>query len=114
MNRCFVVLALLLAACGPRRTGSMDSNAAELCVQNETVGYGNVVARAGPIRFDVQPGQEVCKRLAGVGSGFTLTARTTGGGAAGPLAFRRELPSPFGCWLWRLDNSRISTLEPCD
>lgn len=91
-----------------------DPSGLTLCVQNETVGYSNVIARAGPTRFDVLPGREVCKRLNTSQAGIVLQAQTTGGGASGPLAFRSRLPSPFGCWRWRLDNSRVGTLTPCE
>jgi hypothetical protein len=58
----------------------------------------------------------VCKRVTPASLRAELTARTTGGGAAGPLAYRMDLPSTSpGCWLWRLGNSQASQadLSPC-
>ena len=114
MHRSLVVLGVLVAACGTPRPAELGPNALELCVQNETIGYGNVVARAAQTRFDVQPGQQMCKQVNAVGGGVALQAQTTAGGAAGPLSFRRTLTSPFGCWRWVLNNSRATSLAPCD
>ncbi|MBA3969435.1 MAG: hypothetical protein H0X52_04975 [Gemmatimonadetes bacterium] len=114
MRRSLVFLVVLAAACGSRRPGTAEPNVLQLCVQNETVGYGSVTARAGPTRFNVQSGREVCRRLQSIGSGVVLQAQTLGGGAAGPLSFRTTLPSPFGCWRWRLTNTPPTSLVPCD
>ncbi len=113
MSRTLVLLALLLSACGRQRPGAVTPFGLELCVENATVGYGHVIARAGPTRFDVQPGRVVCKRVSATG-GTNLVAPTFSGGAAGPLAFRRRLPGTSGCWHWRLENARVSDLYPCD
>jgi hypothetical protein len=89
----------------------------QLCIQNETVGYGSLVAHAGLIRFDVTSGQEVCKRIAEISSTLDVTAQTLGGGAAGPLSFRASVPAGGArCWRWRLTNAPGSEADliPCD
>jgi hypothetical protein len=119
MRRPILLLPLLLAACWPfggGNTSANDPNALTLCVENGAVGYGNVVARAELTRFDVLPGQTVCKRINPAAARLTLTARTTSGGAAGPLAWSIPLPSTApGCWRWRLGSSAASGLDltPC-
>ena len=113
MTRPLVLLVLLLAACGRQRPGTVSPYESELCVANETVGYGNIIARAGPTRFDVQPGQTECKRIS-IAAGTVLQAASTAGGAAGRLSFRSRLPGTPGCWRWRLDNSGVGTLFPCE
>lgn len=113
MTRLLVVLAIvLLAACGKQRPGSLSPTESELCVANETIGYGNVVARVGTTRFDVQSGRTECKRI-NIAAGTLVQATTTAGGAAGRLAFRARLPGSSGCWLWKLENSGLSSLFPC-
>lgn len=112
-----LLLLLLLGACGSflKRRGTPRSEL-WLCVQNETTGYGNVIARAGLIRFDVMPGREECKRITDEPT-VTLSAVTTSGGIAGPLAFRTTLQTGGArCWRWRLSNSRASAVDltPCD
>ena len=60
-------LALLsAAACGPRRSAEgYDPNAVRMCIENETVGYGNVVAQVQTVRFTVYPGADHRRRVAG-------------------------------------------------
>ena len=118
MHRIALVPLLCLAACGPlvRRGGGEDPQAVRLCVRNDAAGYGNVVARAELVRFDVFPGQEVCKALPRGAPSIALRASTTGGGAAGPLTYAATLQSGgYGCWRWRLGSSRASAgdLTPC-
>ena len=119
MRRCAAVLLLGLGACGPFFRRGDDAPHRErltLCVQNHTVAYGNLIARAGPVRFDVMPGQEVCKPLIGVGPSIDLRAVTTGGGIGGPRRYEERLPvDGYSCWLWRLTDSPASSadLGPC-
>jgi hypothetical protein len=119
MRRSAAAVLLWLTACahGPRTGGaSAVSDQLQLCVQNETVGYGNIVAHAGMVRFDVMPGQQVCKRVPGPGPMIALQATTTGGGAAGPLSYASRLQVGAGrCWTWRLTESPASAydLTPC-
>lgn len=119
MNRATVVLLLGLAGCGPflRHGGGGAPEGLRVCVQNATAGYGNIVAHAGLTRFDVQPGEQVCKSVNGTGPSLRLTAVTTGGGAAGPLSFATTLQvGATSCWRWRLANERASQIDlvPCD
>lgn len=119
MMRSAVVLLLSLAACGPffRKSDAPESAALRLCVRNGTVAYGNIVARAGLVRFDVMPGREVCKRLSTAGPVVQLRAETTGGGSAGPITYEATLQSGnVGCWRWSLSESPASAadLVPCE
>jgi hypothetical protein len=80
------------------------------------VAYGNLVARAGQVRFDVMPGQQVCKPLLGAGGYIQLRAVTTGGGIGGPRRYEERLPiTGYACWIWRLTDSPASSadLGPC-
>lgn len=119
MHRCAAVLLLCLTACGPlfrRGENAADPDRLTLCVRNGTVAYGNIVARAGQVRFDVMPGQQVCKPLIATGPAITLRAVTTGGGLAGPRTYEeRLLGGGWGCWVWRLTDSPASAadLGPC-
>ena len=117
MRRYALLLLLppLLAGCYGRRGGTPE-NALTLCVENATAGYGNVIARAELTRFDVMPGQTVCKRVSPASVRVVLTAATTSGGAAGPLRYSVDLPSTApGCWRWRLGNSQATQADliPC-
>jgi hypothetical protein len=118
MNRIVFVVVLLAAACA-RNRGPDDGPAPEplrLCIRNGTLGYGNVVASAGPVRFTVLEGQEVCKQVNDPGPGIRLTAVTTGGGITGPISFATTLrPAGDRCWRWNLSNAQSSSidLEPC-
>jgi hypothetical protein len=118
MNRLSLALITLsLAGCASIFHRGEGREPMQLCVRNSTVGYGNVVAHAGLIRFDVMPGQEQCKRIAEISGSLTLTARTTAGGTAGPLSYATELnPGGSRCWRWDLDNTRASQVDllPCD
>lgn len=112
-----VLLWLTACASGPRAGGATAvSDQLQLCVQNETVGYGNIVAHAGMVRFDVMPGQQVCKRVPGLGPFIALQATTTGGGATGPISYVSRLQVGTGrCWTWRLTESPASAYDvtPC-
>lgn len=115
----FLALAALAACATARQAGGPDAEDAgglRLCVRNATVGYGNLVARAGLVRIDVLPGEEVCRRLTGPGPTFALRAETTGGGAAGRLSYTATLQAGgSSCWRWRLTNQpgSASDLMPC-
>jgi hypothetical protein len=112
-----VLLWLTACAAGPRTGGATaGSDQLQLCVQNETVGYGNIVAHAGMVRFDVMPGQQVCKRVPGLGPFIALQATTTGGGATGPISYALRLQVGTGrCWTWRLTELPASAYDvtPC-
>lgn len=121
MQRPAFVLLMCLAACGPLFRKGEDENAPPperltLCVENQTVAYGNLVARAGQLRFDVMPGQQECKRVLGYGPALEIRAVTTGGGIAGPRRYSARLPGGVrGCWLWRLTDAPASEIDlgPC-
>jgi hypothetical protein len=117
MMRTAAVLLLCLTACGPlaRGNGEEGPERLTLCVRNETAAYGNIVARANLLRFDVMPGEEVCKPLPSTGT-IPLRASTTAGGASGPLSYAAQLHTGGArCWRWRLTNSPASAadLTPC-
>jgi hypothetical protein len=119
MMRIAALTAIGLAACGPlaRGSGEADDERLRLCVQNATVGYGNIVARAGLTRFNVMPGQEQCRQVTATSIALELRATTTGGGSQGPLSYAERLqPGGSGCWRWRLGNARSSSadLMPCE
>ena len=109
-------VALVAAGC-IRRGGGMDNaNALVVCIENAAAGYGNIVARVELTRYDIMPGQTVCKRVNAATPRARLTAVTMGGGAAGPIRYAMELPSSApGCWRWRLGSSQASQndLIPC-
>ncbi len=113
------VLAWLAACASGAHAGGGDGVAAtslRLCVQNETVGYGNIVARVAAVRFDVMPGREVCKPVPGTGPFIVLRAATTSGGARGPISYASRIQVGAGrCWTWRLTESPASAydLTPC-
>ena len=120
MRRATVSLLLLTAACGgslPRGAQNAAAQPLRVCVQNETVAYGNIVAYAGMTRYDVMSGREVCKRVIASEPTIVLRAQTTAGGAAGPLSYSTRLqPGISSCWRWRLTDSPASSgdLLPCD
>jgi hypothetical protein len=111
------VLLLFLAACGGFRSeGEPNPDALRLCIQNQTAAYGSITARAGLVRYHVQPGEEVCKSITGHGGGsLVLRASTIGGGASGPLSYATTLHGWRGCWRWRLTDAPGSAndLMPC-
>lgn len=116
----WIGVALLIAAgaCGVFRRDADNPSAQRLrlCVQNATVGYGNIVAHADIVRFDVMPGQEVCKMVPASAGSMVLTASTSGGGTTGPLTYSTRLQTGgSGCWRWRLTDSRASAIDatPC-
>lgn len=118
MYRPAAVLLVSLAACGPFFRAS-DEPAREpltLCVENATIAYGNLIVRAGPVRYDVMPGEQVCKPVVGTGPSVELRAVTTGGGIGGPRSYAERLQiGGFQCWRWRLTDSPASSadLGPC-
>lgn len=119
MMRAAVLLLVLFvaAACGPRHPGGQPDPASptRLCVRNEAPAHGNVTARAGLVRFDVLPGQMVCKRVTITGSELRVTARAPGGGLLQPASYSTSLPSGVNtCWRWRIMGSPATTLAPCD
>lgn len=119
MNRLAVIALLGLAACGVfrRENDSPTAQRLRLCVQNATVGYGNITAHADLVRFDIMPGQEVCKMVPATGPSLVLTAQTLGGGTTGPLRYGTRLqPTGPGCWRWRLTDSPASSIDllPCE
>ena len=104
----------LLAACASRGAGGYDPNAVRMCVENNTVGYGNVVAYANSVRFTVYPGEEVCKQVSVPGPGLTIRGGTTSGGGAGPLRFGFTLPASSTCWHWRVSSAPTIDVVSCD
>jgi hypothetical protein len=122
MNRAVALIAAAAAVaggCSSRHHGRTGPGVEPLtlCVQNDAQGYGNVIARAGPIRFDVMPGKEVCKRVPETGPRIELAATSMGGGAAGPLSLGTILyPTGSRCWRWHLTSAQASQSDvtPCD
>ncbi|HEX8245615.1 MAG TPA: hypothetical protein VF541_19035 [Longimicrobium sp.] len=120
MKRIAVAMLLSAAACRslPRNDGARGAaEPLRLCVQNATVAYGNVVAHAGTVRFDVMSGEEICKRVTVPTASMVLRASTTAGGANGPLSFTTSWqPGATPCWTWRLTDAPGSPGEllPCD
>ena len=117
MRRVVALLPLLLAGCwpfgGPGATIGPDDLV--VCVQNDLAAYGNLIARVEGMRYDVMPGATVCRRVNAASPRLALSARTMGGGAAGPLDFTDALPSTGpGCWLWRLGPGRGSNILSLD
>ena len=118
MKRIGVALLIGASACGVFRRDQDNPTAQSLrlCVQNATVGYGNVIARADLVRFDVMPGRQVCKLIAATGASVVLTAESTGGGSNGPLRFATRLNvGGGGCWRWRISDQTASQVDltPC-
>lgn len=118
MHRIIIVSVLALGACLPMRKGENaeeDTGRTRVCVRNSTSGYGSVSAHVGLARYDVMPGQTVCRDALETGGGTQMSARTMGGGANGPLTFRAALPGGSGgCWMWTLDNTaRFDNIRPC-
>lgn len=109
---CLVPLVLL--GCTGNRSGGVD-NSLTLCIENATAGYGNVVARVESARFEVRPGQTLCRRIGTAGNAPRLTASTVGGGISGQLRFRTTLPGGgAGCWRWQLSGRETEgALLPC-
>lgn len=104
---------VVLAACASRPQ-AYDPDAVRMCIENTTVGYGNVVAYASSVRFTVYPGEEVCKQVNPSGAGLPIRAATTSGGAMGPLRFRFNLPAGTYCWHWRVSTSQALDIVSCD
>jgi hypothetical protein len=118
MKQAALVIALCAAACGPREPGEDPGpGGLRLCVENAAPAHGNITARAGLVRFDVLPGQRVCKPVSFSGVDIPLTAITSGGGLTGPLRYAERLrPGGSRCWTWRLTGSPASAANPvpCD
>jgi hypothetical protein len=107
------------AACvrNPRGEAAPAGAPTRLCVRNEAQASGNIVARAGLVRFDVVPGEEVCKQVTPTEPSLVLRAETVGGGANGPVRYANRLQAgSSGCWRWRLTDIPGSALDllPCD
>jgi hypothetical protein len=118
MKRIAVALLIGAGACGVFRRDQDNPTAQSfrLCVQNGTVGYGNITAHADLVRFDVMPGRQVCRLVPAAGPSILLQASTSGGGTAGPLTYANRLTTGAGgCWLWRLTDSPASAVDliPC-
>ena len=123
MIRSTAAVLLLLTACASLGRGNDEEEdeappePLTLCVQNETVAHGNIIARAALVRFDVMPGSEVCKALLATGPAIGLQASTTGGGLAGRQSYTARLDAGGSrCWRWRLTDSPASAVDlmPCD
>lgn len=109
-----VLLMILCAACGGRAASAYDPNAVRMCIENASVGYGNVVAYVNSVRFTVFPGEEVCRPVRAAASGLSVRASTTGGGSTGPLRYSFNLPGGVYCWHWRVTNTRGVDIVDCD
>jgi hypothetical protein len=120
MIRTAAILLVCLSACGPFFRGGKDGDETErltLCVANQAVARGNIIARAALVRYDVMPGEEVCKPVIATGPAIELRATTTGGGLSGPLSYAVRLDvGRAGCWRWRLTDSPASAVDllPCE
>lgn len=119
MRRFAVIPVLCLAACGSLRRGegAADAGPLRVCVRNATAGYGNVIAHVSFVRYDVAPGEEVCKSVPGGDPTVALRAVTIGGGAAGPLSYATTLRTGgSSCWRWTLGNlpAAAANATPCD
>ena len=109
----FVLIAAAACASG-RAPGAYDPNAVRMCIENTTVGYGNVTAMVGSTRFNVYSGEEVCKNVHAMAGGLSVRAATSGGGATGPLRFSFMLPGGTYCWHWRVTTARTLDIVDCD
>lgn len=108
-------LVLLLAACGSsRQVEGYDPNAVRMCIENATVGYGNVAAYVESVRFTVYPGEEVCKNVRGGATGLRIRASTSAGGSTGPMRYSFSLPGGTYCWHWRISSARGLDIVSCD
>ena len=118
MDRIALLAIVLVASCArnPSRVEGPRVEPLRLCIRNGSLGYVSLLANAGPVRFNVLAGQEVCREVNDPGPGIRLTAVTTAGGVAGPISFAATLrPAGDRCWRWNLNNSESSAsdLEPC-
>jgi hypothetical protein len=110
-----VVAILLAAACGPGRApGAYDPNAIRVCIENITVGYGDLVAMVGTTRFRVSPSDEVCRNVRATAGGLPIRAQTTSGGGTGPLRYAFTLPGGTYCWHWRVSSAPTLDVVSCD
>ena len=112
------IAAITAAACAPPRPGeARPTHSLKLCVTNDAVAYGNIIARSGPVRMTVMPGEEICRRGPTTGPYLEVSAVTTGGGQRGPISYANRIAiGPEQCWRWRLTESRASggDLTPCE
>jgi hypothetical protein len=109
-----VTLVVLAACASSGGSAAYDPNAVTLCIENTTVGYGNVVAYASTVRFTVYPGEQVCRQVRPTGGGLPIRASTSGGGMTGPLRFSFTLPGSSACWHWRVSSARGLDVVSCD
>lgn len=107
-------LLVLATACASRAPAAYDPNAVRMCIENTTVGYGNVVAYVNSVRYTVYPGEEVCRAVSATIGGLSVRAETTAGGAMGPLRFAFSLPGGTYCWHWRVTSGRTLDVVSCD
>lgn len=113
-NLIFTLALLSLIGCASSGGPGPAGYGMTLCIQNDAIGYGNLVARVGTTRFTVLPGDEECKDVNAVGGGIPVRAATTGGGAGRPLRFAFELPTTMtDCWFWRVSSSQMVEVEEC-
>ena len=109
-----LLLLGVAGACASRAPRAYDPNAVRMCIENETVGYGNVVAQVETTRFTVYPGEEVCRNVLGTAGGLSIRAQTTAGGSRGPLRFSFVLPGGTYCWHWRVSSAQVLDIVSCD
>lgn len=109
-----LLLTLVAAACGGRQPGAYDPNAVRFCIENTTVGYGNVVAMVASTRFTVYPGEEVCRNVNAAAGGLSIRASTSAGGMSGPLRYSFTLPGGVHCWHWRVNTAPTLDVVSCD
>ena len=108
-----VALTGLIGCTSSRVRPAYDPNAVTLCVQNSSIGYGNIVVYAGTTRFTVYPSEEVCRDVRATGPGLSVRAGSTGGTSTGPLRFAFQLPLSADCWHWRIGNSPVLDIVEC-
>ena len=107
-------LVSVVACARSAAPGAYDPNAVRMCIENTTVGYGNVVAMVASTRFTVYPGEEVCRNVRMVAGGLPIRATTTSGGAIGPLRYSFTLPGGTYCWHWRVSSAPTLDIVSCD
>lgn len=112
-----LVLCLALAVpigCSTSRGGrAYDPNAVTLCVENNSIGYGNLIVFAGSTRFTVYPNDQTCRDVRAIGPGLEVRAASTGATAMGPLRFAFQLPGSASCWHWRVTSSQVLDIVEC-
>jgi hypothetical protein len=111
MRHLILLSALLLAACAPAATVRAYGGT-DLCVFNETVGYGRLLVRAGQASMRIESHQYDCARLQG--SGYLLiTGETIGGGLNGRLKVEDRIILDGGCWTWTVRDNVLGSLGRC-